>query len=185
MSGRAAAGAAVKADCYGLGVDHCVPILREAGAREFFVAHWSEVEDVLRHVPAEQVSVLHGPLNAEDVSYALATGVAPVINSLHQARLWVEGGGGRCHLMVDTGINRLGLSPKKIGDPAIAKLKVDILMSHLACADEDVAMNVQQLDAFRGVVSRIKHNRLSLANSAGIGLGKDYAFNLTDRKSVV
>ena len=179
MSGRAAAGAAVKADCYGLGVDHCVPILREAGAREFFVAHWSEVEDVLRHVPAEQVSVLHGPLNAEDVSYALATGVAPVINSLHQARLWVEGGGGRCHLMVDTGINRLGLSPKKIGDPAIAKLKVDILMSHLACADEDVAMNVQQLDAFHGVVSRIKHNRLSLANSAGIGLGKDYAFNLT------
>lgn len=179
MSGRAEAGAAVKADCYGLGVNRCVPVLAEAGAREFFVAHWSEVAEVLHHVPAEQVSVLHGLLNAQDVAYAQATGVIPVINSLHQARLWVESGGGRCHLMVDTGINRLGLSPKKVGDPAIAGLKVDMLMSHLACADEDVSMNAHQLQAFRDVVPRIRHKRLSLANSAGVALGKDYAFDVT------
>ncbi|MED5204996.1 MAG: alanine racemase, partial [Pseudomonadota bacterium] len=41
MSGTARAGAAVKADCYGLGVDRCVPVLWQAGCRDFFVAHWS------------------------------------------------------------------------------------------------------------------------------------------------
>ena len=43
LSGTAAAGAAVKADAYGLGVATVVPVLREAGARDFFVAHWGEV----------------------------------------------------------------------------------------------------------------------------------------------
>ncbi|MCL4674425.1 MAG: alanine racemase, partial [Sphingomonadaceae bacterium] len=127
LSGTARAGAAVKADCYGLGVDSCVPVLREAGADRFFVAHWSEVPAVLRHVPPQQVSVLHGPVTAEDAAYARATGVRPVINSLYQARLWSDGGGGGCDLMVDTGINRLGIATSETGDPAITALQVDTL----------------------------------------------------------
>ena len=47
-SGSARAGAAVKADAYGIGADKAVPVLRNAGARDFFVAHWSEVPEVLR-----------------------------------------------------------------------------------------------------------------------------------------
>jgi alanine racemase len=35
FSGTAAAGAAVKADCYGLGVDNCVPSCAMWGARRF------------------------------------------------------------------------------------------------------------------------------------------------------
>jgi alanine racemase len=52
-------------------------------------------------------------------------------------------------------------------------------MSHLASADEDSAMNPRQLEAFRAVQGRITHRRASLANSAGIGLGSAYAFDLT------
>ena len=81
--------------------------------------------------------------------------------------------------MVDTGINRLGLSPAEIGHPAVAALDIQVLMSHLACADEDRVMNASQLAAFRAVVSQVKHREASLANSAGIGLGTDYAFDLT------
>lgn len=174
------AGAAIKADCYGLGIDRCLPLLRKAGARSFFVAHWQEVAPALRHIPAAELSVLHGPLTGGEASYARATGVRPVINSLHQARLWGEGGGGPCDLMVDTGINRLGLNPREIGDPAIAALDVEVLMSHLACADEpDSAMNARQLAAFREIVARVPHREASLANSAAIGLGSDYAFDLT------
>ena len=40
-------------------------------------------------------------------------------------------------------------------------------------------MNPRQLAAFRGVLGAIPHRRASLANSAGIALGADYAFNLT------
>ena len=179
LSGTAAAGAAIKADCYGLGIDNCLPELRDAGCTTFFVAHWSEVAAALRHVPAHQIAVLHGPLCAADAVYAKATGAIPVINSVHQARVWAETGGGLCHLMVDTGINRIGIAPDEAGDPAIALLDVDVLMSHLACADEDSTMNGQQLAAFRAVANLIPHKRRSLANSAGIALGAEYAFDLT------
>lgn len=179
MSGGARAGAAIKADCYGLGVDQCVPVLREAGAEQFFVAHWSEVAGVLCHVPSEHITVLHGPLNEADAEYARSSGVIPVINSLHQAKVWIETGGGACHLMVDTGINRLGLSRHEVSEPLIDQLDVQVLMSHLACADEDNPMNAQQLAAFRDVIPQIKHRQLSIANSAGIALGNDYAFDLT------
>jgi alanine racemase len=179
LSGSAAAGAAVKANAYGLGIDAVAPVLRQAGARDFFVAHWSEVPALLRHVPPGEVSVLHGPLSPADVEFARAVGVRPVINSVPQARLWLEGGGGPCDLMVDTGINRLGLPESDLGDPAIAALEVHTLMSHLASADEDVAPNERQRALFTATCGRVSARRLSLANSAGIGLGPDYAFDLT------
>ncbi len=179
LSGVARTGAAVKADCYGLGVDRCVPVLRDTGVERFFVAHLTEIEAILRHVPAEQISVLHGAINTADAAFIRAKGVVPVINSLQQARVWLESGGGPCHLMVDTGINRLGLDVGDVGNPLIAQLDVQILMSHLACADEDVAMNQEQLDAFRKVIPAIPHQETSLANSAGIALGNEYQFDLT------
>jgi alanine racemase len=179
LSGSARAGAAVKADAYGVGVANVVPVLREAGCGTFFVAHWSEVAEMLQHVPASEVVVLHGPTCAEDVEYALATGVRPVINSLHQAQLWLEGGGGVCDLMVDTGINRLGLPPGEIGDPLVARLEIETLMSHLASADEDSAQNEQQRILFEELAPQVRHRRRSLANSAGIALGARYAFDLS------
>lgn len=175
----ASAGAAVKADCYGLGVDKCVPALRAAGCEHFLVAHWSEVADVAQHIPAGQIAVLHGVMTQEDASYAKAIGAIPVINSLHQAQVWQASGGGRCHVMVDTGINRLGISPAEVSEDVIQSLDVDVLMSHLACADEDSAMNARQLARFKEVFSAVPHRALSLANSAGIALGPDYHFDLT------
>ena len=179
LSGAASAGAAVKADCYGLGTAQCVPALRDAGAERFFVAHWSEVAPLLAHVPPDQISVLHGPLTMADVHFAKATGVRPVINSLYQARLWSEGGGGQCDLMVDTGINRLGLSLSEIGAPEVASLNVVTLMSHLASADEVSSLNALQLGRFREAAAHIPSSAHSLANSAGIALGPDYHFDLT------
>lgn len=179
LSGSARAGAAVKADCYGLGVDSCVPVLRDAGCESFFVAHWSEVAAVARHVDASRVSVLHGPLSADDVAYARATGAMPVVNSVEQAGLWQATGGGPCHLMVDTGMNRLGVSLAELSDPLLQSLEVDVLMSHLACADEESALNARQLADFRTASHMIGNRSLSLANSAGIALGSDYAFDLT------
>jgi alanine racemase len=179
MSGTARAGAAVKADCYGLGVDRCVPVLWQAGCRDFFVAHWSEVPGVIAHVPANRVAVLHGPQTPEDAAFARETGVRPVIDSTRQARLWGEAGGGPCDLMIDSGINRLGIAPEELANPAVQALDVHTLLSHLACADEDVAMNAKQLAVFRDCLPAISHRQASLANSAGIALGGEYAFDLT------
>jgi alanine racemase len=58
-------------------------------------------------------------------------------------------------------------------------LPIDTLMSHLACADEDSAMNEAQRAALVGVAGRVGAARVSLANSAGVALGSDYHFDLT------
>lgn len=179
LSGAARAGAAVKADCYGLGIEQCLPVLREAGARDFFVAHWSEAAAVVRHAPPGSISVLHGPLTDADAAFARGLGAVPTINSLAQAKRWVASGGGACDLMIDTGINRLGLAPDDVGDPLIGQLEVRNLMSHLACADEDSPMNERQLVRFREIVPLVPHQSVSLCNSAGIALGAAYHFDLT------
>ena len=179
MSGKARAGAAVKANAYGLGADAVVPVLRDAGCGQFFVAHWSEAASIAAHVPAAAISVLHGPLTAADAAYARALGVKPVINSLRQARLWLDAGGGACDLMVDTGMNRLGLSLSEIGDEALGRLDIDLLLSHLASADEDGPLSPLQRERWEQARRSIVHRRASLANSAGIALGPDYHGDLT------
>jgi len=179
LSGAAPAGAAVKADAYGLGAAVAAPVLREAGCRDFFVAHWGEVPGLLGAVPAGELAVLHGPLGAADVAFARGCGVRPVINSLAQAALWLEGGGGRCDLMVDTGMNRLGVPLAELGSELLARLEIDVLLSHLACADEDHALNARQLALWQEAGAAIPHRRASLANSAGIALGTAYHGHLT------
>jgi alanine racemase len=179
LSGQARAGAAVKANAYGLGVAVAAPVLREAGCQDFFVAHWQEVAALLAHVPATQIAVLHGPLTAADAAYAKAVGVKPVINSMYQAQLWIDAGGGVCDLMVDTGINRIGLNMADLSDPLIGQLQVDVLHSHLASADEDSALNAAQQSRWNAARGIVQHKRASLANSAGITLGSDYHGDLT------
>ncbi|MEZ5689328.1 MAG: alanine racemase [Caenibius sp.] len=172
-------GAAVKANAYGLGVERVVLALHKAGAQDFYVAHWSEVAAVAAHVPAQAISVLHGPLTAEDCAYARATGARPVLNSMRQVCLWLESGGGACDLMVDTGMNRLGIAMDALGQPEIAQLQIDTVMSHLASADEDVAQNAAQQRNFLTVCAAVPAKRRSLSGSAGIALGQGYCFDLT------
>jgi len=176
MSGRAACGAAVKADGYGLGAVEVAGRLAAAGCRDFFVATWAEAEALLPL--GLQVSVLHG-VRDEDMPRALAGIARPVLNTTAQVARWKAAGGGTCDVMVDTGMNRLGLAPDDVVSGLLEGLAIETLMSHLACADEDVAMNRRQQASFARLAGRTGARRMSLANSAGIGLGADYAFDLT------
>ncbi|MEN9683513.1 MAG: alanine racemase [Pseudomonadota bacterium] len=179
LSGAAAAGAAVKADAYGLGAARCVPVLAAVGCRDFFVAHTAEAVALAGLVPAGQVSVLHGPHDAAEAALLRDLGVRPVINSLRQAALWHAAGGGACDLMVDTGINRLGVTLAELGDPVIAGLAVQGLLSHLASAEDDPPLNARQLAQWQSARAAVPHHQASLANSAGIMLGADYHGDLT------
>lgn len=179
LSGSARAGAAVKADAYGLGARAVVPVLRDAGCRDYFVTYCSEAADILGLVPPGEIALLHGPLTPADAAWAKAAGVRPVINSLHQARLWYDAGGGLCDVMVDTGINRLGLSLAELGDPLVRGLDVDVLHSHLASADEDTPLNARQLARWQEARAALPHRRAALANSAGITLGEAWHGDLT------
>jgi alanine racemase len=167
------AGAAVKADGYGVGARETVDALAEAGCRTFFVSTWAEAEALGALPDGAELVALHG-VGPDDRATELAR---PVLNSLEQVARWKATAPGRaCDVMVDTGMNRLGLRVEEIG--ALDGLKIDTLMSHLACADEDSAMNVAQLEQFRAVTAAVPARRYSLANSAGICLGRDFSFDL-------
>jgi alanine racemase len=81
--------------------------------------------------------------------------------------------------MLDTGMNRLGLGEGDLAVGALDGLAIDTLMSHLASADEDSAQSSAQRGRFVAMAEKVAARRLSLANSAGIALGPDYAFKLT------
>lgn len=169
--GVAACGAAVKADGYGLGARWVVEALAPAGCRDFFVSSWDEAERLGPLPEGCALSVLHG-VREVDMAAALASKARPVLNTVDQVVRW-RPTGRACDVMVDTGMNRLGLAA---GDD-VSGLAIETLMSHLACADEDCAMNAAQWAAFQAIDMSAK--RRSLANSAGLCLGTDYAFDLT------
>ena len=175
--GGAACGAAVKADAYGLGAREAVKRLQHAGCRDFFVATWAEVEALMPWPGDLNLSVLHG-VTASDLADARKSRARPVLNTPEQVKRWRDSGR-PCDVMIDTGINRLGLAPADVQAGLLDGLVIETLMSHLACADEDVEMNARQRSAFAQIAVRVAAKRLSLANSAGICLGRDYAFDLT------
>lgn len=173
-SGAADCGAAVKANGYGVGAVEVTKRLLEAGCRDFFVATWDEAAEIEALLPEDvSLSVFHGVREA-DMAAALSSRARPVLNTAEQVARWAPTGR-PCDVMIDTGMNRLGLA---VGAD-LSGLNIDTLLSHLASADQDVAQNGVQLARFREAVSAIPARRASFANSAGICLGADYHFGLT------
>ena len=170
------AGAAIKADGYGLGAREAAQALHQAGCRDFFVSTWAEAEALGPLPVGSSLIVLHG-VGPADVEAALKLDARPCLNTAGQVARWKEIAPGRpCDVMIDTGINRLGLRPTDID--LLDGLAIDTLHSHLACADEDSGMNEMQLERFRAVAAAIPARRYAMANSAGICLGRDYSFDL-------
>ncbi len=90
----------------------------------------------------------------------------------------------RAALHVDTGINRLGLTDEELewltGSPEImARLNPELVISHFACADDpNNPMNDRQIEAFKAAAAHFPNARKSLANSAGVFLGRKAHFDL-------
>lgn len=170
------AGAAIKADGYGLGARETMEALIEAGCRDFFVSTWVEAEALGTLPQSVGLVVLHG-VGPDDLEIAARLAGRPCLNSIEQVARWKTIAPGRaCDVMVDTGMNRLGLRPTEIA--ALEGVTIDTLHSHLACGDEDSAFNGMQLERFRAVVAAVPAKRYAFANSAGICLGRDYSFDL-------
>jgi len=178
LSGKAKAGAAVKANAYGLGARDVVELLLSAGCEDFFVANWQEareIEDLT--IGKASVSVLNG-VRATDMPFAIQSPARPVLNSLEQIARW-KPTGRACDIMINSGMNRLGINVGDLGEDIFAGMAIDIAMSHLASADEDGPQNEDQLAQYSAALEIVPRKRTSLANSAGIALGRDYHFDVT------
>ena len=151
--------AVVKANAYGLDVARVAPVLRDAGCRDFFVAHVGEAHRLRPYVDGARIFVLNG-LQPGNEFPAARNGIVPVINSLEQWQQWADAARMLSRklpavLQFDTGMSRLGVPPEERA--ALAELVkteggIDVLfvMSHLASADDaDSDQNADQLAEIR------------------------------------
>lgn len=175
-------GAVVKADSYGLGAAKAAHALAKAGARRFFVAAAEEAVEVRRALGSgPQICIFSGHVEG-DAPLIRDFDLTPMLNSIDQLTRHFESLGTHPFgIQLDTGMNRLGLEPAEW--EAVAPMALDagpeLLMSHLACADEPGhPMNDQQLRAFRAMTDGTGVPR-SLSATGGLLLGPAYQFELT------
>ena len=193
VSGRlCATGAAVKADAYGLGMTAIAPALHEAGCRHFFVARLEEaasLRETFRSLNLQaDIIVFDGPRSGEMNDYS-AFDIIPTLN--HEAQLPLlrdeairTQSTKRAYLHTDTAMSRLGMTTaatkQTILEASEAGIQIDVIMSHLACADEpDNSLNNRQRERLEACCTYAPQIAVSLANSGGILLGPDYHYQLT------
>ncbi|MGB3274330.1 MAG: alanine racemase [Xanthobacteraceae bacterium] len=180
--------AVVKADAYGCGAVPVAGALAAAGCGTFFVATLNEARALRPALPeGAALYVLDGFFPHCGEIYA-AIDARPVIGSLIELAEWDvfrrrSGWHGAAALHIDTGMNRLGITPAE-AEGLLPRLKqadhgLTLVMSHLACADTpEHPLNGRQAAAFREIASRFAGVPAALANSSGIFLGPAFHFDM-------
>jgi alanine racemase len=183
LARRAAPGrcaAVVKANAYGIGLAEAATALWDAGARVFFVAHFSEGVAARRLLPEATIYVLNGLEAGADPGDYVQYSLAPVIGGEEELQRWSAfaarpGKTSPCALHLDTGMNRLGFE-------SLARLRAametygsasgaDLLMSHFVSSEfpED-PINLKQIERFDAARAAFPSLPASLANSSGMFL---------------
>ena len=91
---------------------------------------------------------------------------------------------GKAALHLDTGLNRLGLSPAEVQQLGAERglleaIEITLVASHLACADEPShAMNWRQREAFELMRASLPDAPASLANTPGALIGKEFVYDV-------
>ncbi len=184
--------ATVKSNAYGLGIDKVATKLYNTGCKNFFVANAHEALSF--NIPNfnGQIYVLGGPVNSSVADKLAQKNCISVINHKNDLNIW-SSAAKRINknlptaIHIDTGMNRLGFNLEEILEVAnlgyFSNLNVKLIMSHLSCADEKQSENnLVQSKRFENIcdaLSKIGINaKRSLANSAGIFLGKEYHYDM-------
>lgn len=186
LNGKSAASvetaAVIKADGYGTGAAKTGRSLTRAGVKTFFVAATEEGVALRQAIgPGPTINVFSGHMSG-DTDMIADMSLTPMLNSMDQITRHFEILPGKPFgIQLDSGMNRLGLEPIEWDTvrQIVMQAKPDLVMSHLACADEpEHPMNAQQLACFREMTDGLKLRR-SLAATGGILLGSEYHFDMT------
>lgn len=192
----------VKADAYGHSAELCVPALYEAGARSFAVSSIEEAEQIFdildsKNCVADRILILgYTPPESENVKLLVRHKITQAVYSLEYAKALSDELMAlrkigvldtddciRCHLKLDSGMNRLGFdthaasADKTVNEILkVAKLdgiRIDGVFSHFACADEgDGTHSRAQFERYNAIVKRCEDAGVNFAckhicNSAG------------------
>jgi alanine racemase len=180
----------VKANGYGLGMAEIAKTLAAIGADTFFVARLGEAIALRALHPGARIFAFDGLAPGTATAF-IAHAITPVLNTPEEIAEWQGAARERrtrldAAIQIDTGMNRSGLSREDVHELAanhrssLAGLDLKLIMSHLACAEETErkAFSAAQLARFRAALAMLPPAPASLANSAGIELGRDYQFDI-------
>lgn len=179
---------AVKANCYGHGCEGIIPRLEDKGINWFAVSNIVEAEE-LRNLGVSGEILILGYTPPGDASELVEYDIIQTITDLEYAEKLSfnapKGERVRCHIAVDTGMNRIGLNHgddvSKIADDAekivrMPGLEVEGLFTHLPVADsldeDDIAFTNHQIETVCKVRDELKKrlvliDKLHFLNSAG------------------
>ena len=172
----------VKGDAYGHGAVPCAQAAQKARAADWLGVSSVEEGVVLREAGIRLPVLVLGSLYPfESFLAAVEFGLTPTVASLESARRLAEvarrlGRQVSCHLKIETGMGRIGMSPAAAVATAATLREnrlVDIagVYTHFSCAETDRAFTLEQLGRFRralrdlaraGASPRLRH----AANSA-------------------
>ena len=188
LAPNAECGAAVKAQCYGIGLEQSVKALNQAGCKTFFVALPDEGKQVRDAAPDAIIYVLCGLMSGQAEFYAQHD-LRPALATPNQVQEWQDFCQAKEHkraaaLHIETGINRLALSEADVrvlaNDPdAFVHFELTLVMSHLACGDTPGdSKNQQQKQKFDQLRALLPDVPASLANSPGTFLGEEFTYDM-------
>ncbi len=175
--------AVVKADAYGHGAVPVTRCLVAAGVTDFAVATLEEALELRRAGIDQRLLVLGGCYPGQEGAF-IDYSLTPVLLDADAAlRLSAEAGRRQArlsvHLKVDSGMGRVGFLLEQLADflprlKTLPGLRIEGVMSHLACADEpESAVTAGQQERFRAVLqllvaAGIAPREIHLSNSAGL-----------------
>ena len=170
-------GATIKANAYGLGDKKIFNILHKNGCRNFFLATIEEAIKLKNIHKNTNIYVLNG-VNIVDLNLCKRKKIIPIINSITELNKINKKY--KIGVHIDSGINRLGIKINELNNRKYKNLNIFILLSHLASAEEKKNnYNEIQNNLFKKTFKYFQNIKyLSLANSMGTILGKEYHYDL-------
>tara|TARA_Y100001970_G_scaffold289122_1_gene418481 strand:- start:3050 stop:4108 length:1059 start_codon:yes stop_codon:yes gene_type:complete len=172
-------GVTVKSDAYGLGIKNIIPILFNAGCKNYFVASYNEGVELRKLLKSINIFILNGSENLDYKKFKKLK-LIPILNNYNdykkfQNKKIIYG------LHFNTGINRLGINTDNLNKFNFKDKYLKIVISHLASADERKNLfNEKQLNRFINLKNKINNHKLifSLSNSFGSILSNKFTLNM-------
>ncbi|MBC2283539.1 serine racemase VanT catalytic subunit [Listeria booriae] len=164
LPGKTALMAVVKADAYGHGATYCSQLLEKNGVTIFAVATLDEAIELRKSGIRSDILIFGytAPSDADKIQHFDL--IQTIISEQHGFALEETGMRIRCHLKIDTGMHRTGISRDQM-ESIIHFYKSDILAvegiySHLGSADslddEAVERTQAQIEAYDGLLAALQ-----------------------------
>jgi len=168
----------IKANAYGLGDKKIYNLLLNQGCKHFFVATLNEGLKLNNKNKLIKIYVLNGLQNYKLHKFKNAN-LIPVLNTIEEYNR-IKNARIDYAIHIDTGINRLGISPEEVAKLDLNNSNIKLIISHLSSSDEyKIKYNMKQRKLFDTFVNKkTKGIIFSLANAHGSVLDKTYLYDM-------